>query len=1703
MNPDQTLRSRRLFHLVQQGFSGYSKIENMIRNQIAAKGLHDSNGFELLRLIRREFSLFSRSEALHYRELVLRFAVKKPTVDGVVDALREVQTEIESYHHMLEASLVYRTLLDLRISEGDQFLLYLRNLPEKVAEHCQLVVGVNNVAHLWKAVTEYYMRSRASGSFEGKAHAVQNTPKGNKDCFNCGEPGHIAADCPKPKKCKHCGKTGHLSSDCWERFPEKRPSGDKSKKAAEKTKKDSSGTGKGRGRAKPQGRGKFKKDGKVREVDKEDSDDEEAEDETPEPESEQPQGGNMTMMVKAFSGLERPAACEGSVAGASSGSERTAASKSSGARASSGSERVAASESSVVHSFSPSVEHLVNSVGLGDAKAQWLIDSGATCHIVSEKWLKHYKVKFWYPGSAPILRGAGDHLLPTVGMVDLEFTVGKVPVTMKKVIVAGINLNVISCYALHEVGWETILGGARQGALVHESANCRFPLKMFERAWWLKVGLVGKGKRMDKQTKGPVPMDLGCVSSVETAKQRTEGTVMSNTVKPGEQIGSTDTVLRAKDAKETKVSTGAGPSEIPRVQVRSSRKKVGREETLVHPSSLHSFSYVCRMFFFGSHHVLERAASGDASFDVTSVGTEGFEPNTNETFEHDSEHEFESVISHEDGASLVSFCVADSLEESSGCRGVEPRDRQAASFVEVFHEVEDFRGHVVERQFVEGQVQGWDCTSKTVDVRMFRGFPQVEDLANEDDYSPSIAPRRSPRGEAGAGDVDMPSPVSDPSDLDVAGEPAPFCPEELEGPEGSDLEIPVPELEGSLLFEHECRGHWPYDKGCDSCVQARGRTPARRLREKGQSSCDLAGDIMFIGGKHWKILVLLMIQTGMVGMVVLGGDREADVKSTVSVLNEIGVGGLSLEVATDNEPYLTNLMHRALRESICRSFHWRNISENRPQAKGIERAVCIMKEGMFSTWLALESHCGVRLALESPLLGYLVGYTYRTYNVFCERKKGGTPLESLREKRGGQMPKSFPFGILGFVKPVHAQRWPGQRLVLCAYLGMRFSTGGGCLAYPVSVDGTGVREVIKGHSFRTREQAPHYDVNVLFPLLAGAFVDPRDREGDLALPRPPGLGGERAPPLPMPIPALTGGDVVPEGDQDLRSPEENEVPVDMDVDAGAGEGGVELAPEPMTLDQLESIDEGTEEKGDQWLDNLLYLTQADLWNEFCLKTSGSDVFSTKEGTTFSIHFGGLEVDVFVPEGIFDELTGHPLEHQQVVEGMRTEVKQVEHLKVGTNMVESEGRSKAKSHKVPILTARWVNVQKAPGLARCRLVVRDFASGAESAFRSGIYAPTSSLDSLRCVLAFSVVHSFHLLTADVSVAFMNAPVEEGAIDLVLLPPNMTHQGKRIVIWLAKAMNGLRRAPLLWFLELQRTVYSMGGTDTFESTLFRLEGSKGLVLILVYVDDLLVASQDQEEGEAFLKKLQDIWKIKLTGRIPSKKKGSLEFLGRTIYRENDGDDCLCFGVSRQYMEGIFVSWGEKLKVARETLLMPKLEDVHKDALKKFEGQTLTGAAEQRYRRVLGQLAWAALSRADMAFPTSFLARFQSKPDPAAEAAMRAFLKWLLTRLHYVQRMPAENPPEVTDEVTILGFCDASWSLTTVSGGIVIWQACCVKYFSRKQDVPALSSAEAEVVSIVEAAKEQVAIGMLIQTIQDGIPLDPLGMPLVTTGSLGLRL
>ena len=117
----------------------------MVKSQIAFYGIQEANGFELLRLLRREFSLMSRPEALQYREACLKYTVKKSERHALMDVLREIGAEIEGFHSMLEASLIAGQMTDLRINEGDQFLMYLRT--------AEVLPSVSKVAGVWRGVS--------------------------------------------------------------------------------------------------------------------------------------------------------------------------------------------------------------------------------------------------------------------------------------------------------------------------------------------------------------------------------------------------------------------------------------------------------------------------------------------------------------------------------------------------------------------------------------------------------------------------------------------------------------------------------------------------------------------------------------------------------------------------------------------------------------------------------------------------------------------------------------------------------------------------------------------------------------------------------------------------------------------------------------------------------------------------------------------------------------------------------------------------------------------------------------------------------------------------------------------------------------------------------------------------------------------------------------------------------------------------------------------------------------------------------------------------------------------------------------------------------------------------------------------------------------------------------------------------------------
>ena len=120
--------------------------------------------------------------------------------EHLLDIIREVESEIESFHAMLDASVIVHQLGDVRISEGDQFLLYLRNLPSKAQEFLQVHRNAVTVQQLKTGVQDYYIRTRVQGDL-GSMHVAQpvaaKTDLKDKTCFNYGKKGHLAENCPR------------------------------------------------------------------------------------------------------------------------------------------------------------------------------------------------------------------------------------------------------------------------------------------------------------------------------------------------------------------------------------------------------------------------------------------------------------------------------------------------------------------------------------------------------------------------------------------------------------------------------------------------------------------------------------------------------------------------------------------------------------------------------------------------------------------------------------------------------------------------------------------------------------------------------------------------------------------------------------------------------------------------------------------------------------------------------------------------------------------------------------------------------------------------------------------------------------------------------------------------------------------------------------------------------------------------------------------------------------------------------------------------------------------------------------------------------------------------------------------------------------------------------------------------------------------
>ena len=196
---------------------------------------------------------------------------------------------------------------------------------------------------------------------------------------------------------------------------------------------------------------------------------------------------------------------------------------------------------------------------------------------------------------------------------------------------------------------------------------------------------------------------------------------------------------------------------------------------------------------------------------------------------------------------------------------------------------------------------------------------------------------------------------------------------------------------------------------------------------------------------------------------------------------------------------------------------------------------------------------------------------------------------------------------------------------------------------------------------------------------------------------------------------------------------------------------------------------------------------------------------------------GQPVKLLFPGYAISDADGRYLDCGLAFQGVQTEIDSMSVQKQTSKVL-------LKQWGISPITTRWVCVDKDPTNVRMRLVAREIARGQLSAKDLMISSPTSSIESLRLMLAEASISDLHITGLDVSAAFMASPLGQKLgkpIKVILkLPPSIVFPNLSPVYLEAyKAINGLRSSGLAWVEHLANLLKSLQiNPSRLESTIF---------------------------------------------------------------------------------------------------------------------------------------------------------------------------------------------------------------------------------------------------------------------------------------------
>ena len=369
--------------------------------------------------------------------------------------------------------------------------------------------------------------------------------------------------------------------------------------------------------------------------------------------------------------------------------------------------------------------------------------------------------------------------------------------------------------------------------------------------------------------------------------------------------------------------------------------------------------------------------------------------------------------------------------------------------------------------------------------------------------------------------------------------------------------------------------------------------------------------------------------------------------------------------------------------------------------------------------------------------------------------------------------------------------------------------------------------------------------------------------------------------------------------------------------------------------------------------------------------------------------------------------------------------------------------------------------------KARLVARGFTQEKGIDYNE-TFAPVAKYTSIRAFLSIAAIEDMEVHQLDVKTAYLNGTLEEEIY--MTIPEGLEPTNPGNVLRLRKTIYGLKQSGRAWYKEIDQKLQELGflRCQSDHSIYVKYDDSGEKILISIYVDDLMIATKNEEALKETKELLKESYKMTDLGEL-------------------------------NYLLGIKITRDRKrreFRMSQQAYIDRMLQEFNMDQCKGIatpmdKGDLLPIVTtdsidpETPYRQAIGKLMYTMVStRPDIAYPVSVLSRYMANPDQKHWKAIKRIFRYLKETRELGLVLGG------SDKVTLEGYSDSDFAgdketrrstsayIFKIGEGTISWM-------SKKQDVVATSTTEAEYMALGKATSEALWLKRFLEELGYKLP------------------